>query len=373
MNGRDLKHLTLGAVLMVSGLSVLAAVNLPHTFQAGTTIKANEVNANFAALNTGKQDRVNAVCSPGSSIRTINENGTVECETDDSNAGGGLTKVTVNPGYFNGDGTPANPLELKFGLAVEGAWGPPFGAMYLGNTDGGFGIHGANVRVVDGGSSPGIKGSSKSTSPNATGVLGVVEATTGGSNSVGVYGINNSNADFTFGTSGILKAQNSGVGSAGVIGSNEATDNDGVGVAGYHSGGGQGVYGFASKGTGVFGAASEPGSTGVMAKNPSKDSSSAALKIEGQIAVSGPVDNRAAFIHKATEKAVCTTLSTVTDLDALVFATHNFNQSGNGGLSLNAPFEAVYGNGTWAICTTDKSIIFGQAFNVLVIHANVPR
>lgn len=56
-NGRDLKHLVLGGLLAASGLSAIALTQLPHTFTAGTPIRASEVNANFQAL----KDRVEAL------------------------------------------------------------------------------------------------------------------------------------------------------------------------------------------------------------------------------------------------------------------------------------------------------------------------
>lgn len=84
------------------------------TFDANTTAKAAEVNSNFANLRTGvndndtelttKQNRVVATgCAGGSSIRVINEDGTVICELDtDSNSGGDITAVIAGTGLAGG-------------------------------------------------------------------------------------------------------------------------------------------------------------------------------------------------------------------------------------------------------------------------------
>jgi hypothetical protein len=50
LKARDLKFFAIGAILVASSLSVLAAVSVPFTFTEKTVIKAEEVNANFSSL-----------------------------------------------------------------------------------------------------------------------------------------------------------------------------------------------------------------------------------------------------------------------------------------------------------------------------------
>ena len=96
MNHRELRNLVLGAIIGASGLTALAAFS---EFQAGTPIKAADVNAKFNDLDTrvaGKQARVTATCAAGSSISAIAADGTVTCEADDVGAGG--SSFTVGAG-----------------------------------------------------------------------------------------------------------------------------------------------------------------------------------------------------------------------------------------------------------------------------------
>jgi hypothetical protein len=57
MMTRGIGTLLAASLILVSGF-VLADVTIPNTFSPGTPIKSGDVNANFAALNTGKQDKV---------------------------------------------------------------------------------------------------------------------------------------------------------------------------------------------------------------------------------------------------------------------------------------------------------------------------
>ena len=88
MNHKELRNLIAGLIVGASGLTALAAFS---EFQAGTPIKAGDVNAKFNDLDTrmaGKQARVTATCASGSSISAIAVDGTVTCEADDVGTGG---------------------------------------------------------------------------------------------------------------------------------------------------------------------------------------------------------------------------------------------------------------------------------------------
>lgn len=95
------RHQRLYLFLAILGLSFgvwVAAVTLPHVFQAGDVIVAGEVNDNFDALNAGKQERVTGACPAGFAIRVVNEDGSVECEQDDGAPGSTSWALVGNPG-----------------------------------------------------------------------------------------------------------------------------------------------------------------------------------------------------------------------------------------------------------------------------------
>lgn len=93
-----LGYIIIGAALGLGGLWAIADVTLTE-FEAGTTIKSAEVNANFQALNdelATKQLRVTGECEVGSAIRLINDDGTVECELTGTTSEEGYTKAEVD-------------------------------------------------------------------------------------------------------------------------------------------------------------------------------------------------------------------------------------------------------------------------------------
>jgi hypothetical protein len=93
---RDLKNITLGALVAVSGLSALAAVNLT-TFTAGTPIKSSEVNANFSSLKANieaLQDKGGAAYSAGVGLSLAG--------TTFSLADGGIRTVKIADGAVTG-------------------------------------------------------------------------------------------------------------------------------------------------------------------------------------------------------------------------------------------------------------------------------
>jgi hypothetical protein len=59
------------------------------------------------------QLRVNGACPPGSSIQSINENGTVLCQAD-TNSGGTVTSVTAGTGLLGGAITTSGTISVNF-------------------------------------------------------------------------------------------------------------------------------------------------------------------------------------------------------------------------------------------------------------------
>ena len=133
-------------------------LTVPNSFSTGQVIEAADMNANFSAVETAiddndsrittnagnissnstnissnstaissKQDRVTGTCASGSSIRVINTNGTVTCETDDTGGdtsswtgtGNGTTTGDIYRTGRVGIGTSSVTNELQVGGTVE--------------------------------------------------------------------------------------------------------------------------------------------------------------------------------------------------------------------------------------------------------------
>ena len=95
---RIVGYLVVSVVLVLGGLVVTGQVTM-NTFTAGEVISSEDVNQNFQSLSTGlegKQNRVEGVCSEGSSVRAINADGTVECEVDNVGEAGSSGVASVN-------------------------------------------------------------------------------------------------------------------------------------------------------------------------------------------------------------------------------------------------------------------------------------
>lgn len=141
------------------GERMLRAPILPNIFAAGA-IEANgivETHTGFmfpdttlqttAADTTVLQARVTGTCSPGSSIRVVNADGTVSCEPDD-NSGGDITAVIAGNGLSGGATTgPADlsvsiPLDLGAAIAPDPLINPDGHILRVVNTGSGIAVKG---------------------------------------------------------------------------------------------------------------------------------------------------------------------------------------------------------------------------------------
>lgn len=127
MQKTSLNAILMGS-LVFSGLALASDYTIPNTFTSGSAAVAADVNANFSAAKTAiddnnaqiqtKQNRVSSSCTAGSSIRVINSDGTVTCETDD-NAGGDITGVTAGSGLTGGGASGSVTLNIGTGAVTS--------------------------------------------------------------------------------------------------------------------------------------------------------------------------------------------------------------------------------------------------------------
>jgi hypothetical protein len=118
---------------------------------------------------------------------------------------------------------------------------------------GAVGVRGRLAAANPGVGSAAVKGETASTAPNAVGpgVWGVHEESTG--TSPGVLGTTVSTSAGAFAMRGVLQSANPGSSAAAVRGENQGTNGVGIGVWGSHASGGWGVLGESASDIGVYG------------------------------------------------------------------------------------------------------------------------
>ncbi len=350
----ELRNFVLGGLLGIGSLYTLAAVSIPNTFTAGTSIKAAEVNANFAAISAGinaletnKQTRVMGTCGASQAIKEVKADGTVTCEAVGA---GGLSSVNANSS-LTGNGTTATPLGiannaitapmLKTSSAPSGtkflsyngtglAWadGPAFS---FGQTVSGAGRDGLVLRNTD---PDGIYASLIAISDTGSSI--VAQAA---NNMIGVQGSGGVGLSGTGTTEGVK-----GNGIIGVSGQGTVAGIDG-------NGGNIGV-----RGTGTQAGVSGRGLVGVYASG-----SIASLQLDGAIQVVG--SNKAAFIHTfavngTTAECIDNPMTNNTPSAMLMLTAQG---------SISTPYYTYYSNlGFWCIGNVTP-IAQGTKVNVLVI------
>jgi Chaperone of endosialidase len=257
--GYTMKHFNLRYKLLVTTLIALfvwaVAADMPFTFKAGDLISADQMNENFAALNTGKQELVKGTCAAGSSIRIIAPDGSVTCEVDDigngSNSGvDAINSMTGAVTLQAGDNITIDDSQqgqIKISSSSSGSNSNThdhFEQTWTGSTDkSGLAVLNTNAS----------KGSSavfgRSDTGSGIGLDTFAAGVWGDSKSgYGVYGT--SSGYGVYGKSPFIAVYGEGE-FTGVIGA--STRADGIGVSGSNSSSGIGVQGSSTDGTGVFG------------------------------------------------------------------------------------------------------------------------
>ena len=170
MRGKNLKYFVLGFALAAVGLWAAAVGNL-STFQAGTPIKAGEVNQNFAvlkegiaALETGKQATLSgSPCAAGQFVQGIAADGAVTCGIDQIGPGGSAGVSSLNGKSGSLTFQAGNNISLdnsqagRIIISASGSLALPFNATTS--------SAGTAFLVINSGTGPAIQGSS----PNASG------------------------------------------------------------------------------------------------------------------------------------------------------------------------------------------------------------
>jgi Chaperone of endosialidase len=376
---RDIKNIALGAIVAVSGLSALAAVNLT-TFTAGTPIKSSEVNANFSSLKAniealqapngisgaqlaaGSVDKTKlAVSGAAADGKVLKLQAGNLAWADDLTGGSGGTAYTAGTGLsltgttfsLADGGVTAGKLSASGGadgkvLKLSGGnltWADDqvgsAGTTYTADGSS-LQLSGTVFSIKDGGVS-----SAKLANAAVTDSKIQVPLTLSGNSSVPVLSVTNATGNSISGIS-------SG-GSIGVLGRSSArgivgTQGDlGMSCPGtYAIGGcatdGTGVQGNSASGIGVLGNSTTRGVIGTLG----------GTSCAGSYAVGGCAADGIGVLGRSTNSYGVYGESSVTNAVYGVTVGGNTNATAVGGTSVNgyaAYFEAGNGSGGFATCT----------------------
>ncbi|MEO5624510.1 MAG: hypothetical protein ABIQ70_00700 [Dokdonella sp.] len=225
-----------------SGAGTITGVTAGTGLTGGGTSGAVTLSADTNVV----QQRVTGTCASGSSIRVVAADGTVTCELGGS---GTITGVTAGTGLTGGGTSGAVNLAIQVPLSLASS---SSNTLFLNNSNAnGLGMFVQSVAEgVD----------ARASGPNGVGVLGYATSTSGVT--VGIKG--NADSNQGIGVSGFASST-SGL-NYGLIGSTNSPAGYGV----YGSNGKYAVYGltYSAGGSGVRGEESDAAGDGVSGSNP---------------------------------------------------------------------------------------------------------
>jgi hypothetical protein len=247
MKNFNLRYKLLTLTVLTLFVFALAA-DVPFIFKAGDVISSEQMNQNFAALNSGKQELIKGTCAAGSAIRSVGADGKVQCEVDDigngSNSGvdainsmTGAVTLQAGTNITIDDATPGQIRISASGGGTNTNNHDHFGQTWTGKADDKSGLTVTNTSITSSSAITAISGARSDIALplGADENIGIV----GDSEDIGVIGMGKNR----YGVWGVSS-------NFGVYGT--SSGDDGAGVAG-ESSSGTGVYGSSPNGDGVVG------------------------------------------------------------------------------------------------------------------------